>query len=195
MAPTPSKSSREEAQRLLVEAHAHLRDGAFERAIELFTACLAHAPARAEAYRDRAIARLRLKQSAEALADFTEARRLDPADREAWLGVAMSLAMDSRVYDALTEFEALLSVHPTFARGHLQLGLLYFQLCVTAKGRQQMEQALACQPTGAERRLIETALKEQTQLDAKRYYRPDFEALHNRRGSEQAMAHTARSEA
>ncbi len=165
---------------LLAEAQAVLATGAFEQAIELFAACLAQAPQDASAYQGRAIAHFQLHQWALAVADFTRARDLNPADPENGVGVGMSLAMENQVYEAVDALEALLTEHPQYVRGHIQLGLLYFKLCAIAKGRRQLERALACRPTLAERRFIEQSLKEQQQLDQKRYYRPDFEALNQR---------------
>jgi len=57
------------------------------------------------------------------------------------------------------------------------LGLLYYKLCATAKGKKHMESALAGRPAPHERRMIEQILKEQKTLDEKRFFRPDFEAL------------------
>ena len=164
----------------LEEAQASLRDGAFERAIELFTEGLANDPDNADAYRGRALAHVQLKHWSSAIADFTNARQLHPEDQESWVGLGMSLAMDSRVYEAIDVFHTLLAAHPDYARGHIQLGLLYFQLCATGKGRREMADALACRPSLAERRVIEQVLKEQDALDKKRYFRPDFEALRAR---------------
>ncbi len=162
---------------MLTTAETSLREGSFECAIEEFTAALERSPELAEAYRGRALASFQLKQWAEAQADFARARELNPDDRESWIGLGMSLAMANEIYPAIEIFETLLVRHPDYVRGHLQLGLLYYKLCATAKGRAHLEQALACRPTLAERRLIEQVLGEQAKLDKGRYYRPDFAAL------------------
>ena len=165
------------AAALMQEASAHLKTGAFEQAIDGFTRCLSLEPTDAQAHQGRAVAYFQLKQWKSAVADFSRARQLDPADRENWVGLGMSLAMEHRIYDAIETFETLLSAHPDYVRGHMQLGLLYYQLCATRKGREHMERGLAAHPSLEERRFIERALSEQKQLDRKRYYRPDFEAL------------------
>ena len=165
------------------DAQALLRTGAFEQAIEQFTACVTRDPANAAAYQGRALARFRLKQWPAAVEDFTTARQLDPHDRENGVGLGMSLAMDHRVYEGIAVLEELLAAHPDYARGHIQLGLLYYQLCATRKGREQLDRALACRPSLAERQLIERVLGEQQRLDRQRYYRPDFEALRTQRNA------------
>jgi|SRR5215471_19831701 len=162
---------------LLNQANAHLKEGQFERAIEEFTECLSSKPHEVSALRGRGIAQFQLKKWNEAISDFSKARDLDPADLESWVSLGMSLAMDLKIYPAIDVLETLLEKHPDYARGHLQLGLLYFRLCVIAKGRHHMERALASRPTLVERRIIEKVLKEQNQLDKRRFYRPDFEAL------------------
>ena len=161
-------------------ANASLREGWFERAVEEFTAALARSPELAGAYRGRALAYIQLKRLAEAREDFARARELDPEDLERWVGLGLSLAMAHEIYPALEVFETLLANHPDYVRGHLQLGLLYYKLCVTSKGRWHLERALACRPALAERRQIEEVLQEQAKLDRGRYYRPDFAALRSR---------------
>ena len=164
----------------LAAADASLSEGAFERAVELFTEALERVPKLAAAYRGRALAHFQLKRWVEARADFARARELDPEDLESWVGLGMSLAMANEIYPAIEVFETLLANHPDYARGHLQLGLLYYKLCVTSKGRAHLEQALASRPTLAQRRQIEQVLGEQARLDRGRYYRPDFAALRAR---------------
>ena len=112
-----------------------------------------------------------------AASDFSQARELDPANLESWIGLGMSLAMQNRVYDAIGVLEDLLKLHPDFVRGHMQMGMLQYKLCATNKGRAHMEKALASRPSLQERRQIEQILKEQKAMDDKRLYRPDFEKL------------------
>ncbi len=161
----------------LEQAFRQLKQGYFENALESFTDYLLVDAEEAKAYQGRAMASFQLNQWASAVSDFQKAKELDPADLENWVGLAMSLAMENKIYEAVDVFEELLSRHPTFVRGHVQLGLLYYRLGVITKGHQQMDWALACRPPLAERRLIEQSKKEQVALDKKRYYRPDFEAL------------------
>ncbi len=162
---------------LIDEAFHQLTDGVLERAEELFSQVLLQDPADARAYRGRGFARLQLKAYRAAHQDFVQAHALDPEDLESWSGMAMSLAMDHEIYPAITVFEELLAKHPRYVKGYIQLASLYFRLCLIAKGRTQLETAMTCRPTAAERKLIEQMLTEQKQLDRNRYYRPDFEAL------------------
>lgn len=167
----------------LATGYARLGEGALEDAIEAFTACLQAQPQDADAYRGRAMARFQLKEWPAAAEDFARAKELAPQEQEHWIGLGLSLAMQSQIYEAIDVFEALLARQPQCVRAHLQLGLLYYQLCITGKGRHHLEAALACRPSPAQRRLIEQVLSDQRKLDNKRYYRPDFEALRRSRSS------------
>ena len=170
-------AAADEGQSLVRAAEAQLAEGAFEAAVDTFTACLQEESRAAAAYRGRAIARFQLKQWGLAVDDFRCSHQLDPADLESWVGWGMSLAMTHAIHEAIDRLEALAAAHPTYIRGRVQLAQLYYRLCVTAKGRHHMEKALASRPTAVERRLIEKTFEEQKKLDEKRYYRPDFEAL------------------
>ncbi len=166
-----------ELSQQLAQASARLRDGAFEEAIEQFSACLEVAPADARAYRGRAMASFQLQRWPQAVADFSKAKGLDPHEPEHWIGLAMSLAMDQKIYEAIGTFETFLADHPQHARAHIQLAQLYYRLGVITKGHRQLDLALAARPTLTERRTIESLKREQLTLDKRRYYRPDFEAL------------------
>ena len=158
-------------------AEARLSAGAFEAAVEMFTLCLEQDPAEVRASQGRAMAQFQLKRWAMAADDFRRAQALNPEDLESRLGLGMSLTMNHRIYEGIDTLEALVAAHPRYVRGRIQLALLYYRLCVTAKGREQLAQALAERPTLTERRQIEHILREQRALDERRYYRPDFEAL------------------
>ena len=170
-------SSSETLAVLKAQADEQLRNGLFEDAVEAFSACVAIEPRDAGALQGRARALFQLKRWAEASADFRAAKDADPADPESWVGLGMSLAMANQVYPAVDVLEELVATHPECVRGQIQLGLLYFQLSLVAKGRQRMQEGLAHRPTLSQRRFIESVLQEQAKLDCKRYYRPDFEAL------------------
>jgi tetratricopeptide (TPR) repeat protein len=164
----------------LDRAYALLRQGLFDEAIDGLNACLSSEPDNVSALRGRGVAYFQMRKWGAAAADFSRVRDLDPEDLEGWVALGASLAMDLKVYPAIEVLETLVEKHPTFVRGRIQLGQLYFRLCVTAKGRLHMEAALASRPTLAERKIIEKTLEEQKKLDKKRYYRPDFEALRRR---------------
>ncbi len=169
------------------QADQQLKEGQFEAAIEGFTAHLLSHPEDVSAWRGRGIARFQLKHWQEAISDFSKARDIDPEDLEAWIGLGMSLAMDLKIHPAIDVLETLLERHPDCVRGHIQLGMLYYRLCVIAQGRKHMEQALASRPTLAERGMIERILSEQKKLDNKRYHRPDFEALRKKAQDEKRV--------
>ena len=162
---------------LRAQAFEQLQQGLFEDAVESFTATLAFDPQDAKALQGRAIAQFQLKHWPEAQRDFEAAKAIDPDDPENWVGFGITLAVQTQIYPAIDVFEGLLAQKPQYVRGRIQLALLYFQLSLIAKGREQMQQALNQRPTLAERRFIESTLADQAKQDKKRYYRPDFEAL------------------
>src|SRR5258708_3412336 len=166
---------------MISQAALQLEAGAFEDAIEGFTACLMVSTDEPTAYRGRAMARFQIKDWKGAEADFRKAQDIEPSEPENALGVAMSLAMRHEIYPAIAEFESLLKENPKFVRGQIQLGLLQIKVGAITKGKEILNEALNHRPSLAERRMIETALKEQADLDKNRYYRPDFEALRKRK--------------
>ena len=159
------------------QAYQKLQDGYFEDALEAFNQCLIVEPTEAKAHYGRGMAHFQLKKWSSAVEDFKKAKELNPEDLESWVSLAMSLAMEDQIYEAIEVFETLLAGHPDYVRGHIQLGQLYYRLGVISKGHAQMDLALNARPSLAERRLVEQLKKEQTALDKRRYYRPDFEAL------------------
>ncbi len=184
-------AAAKECDTLLRTAELQLAEGAFEAAVDRCTDAIHQAPATAQAYRGRAVARFQLKRWVAAIEDFRQAHALDPSDRESWLGLGLSLAMEHQIHDALDTLEALLIAHPMYVRGRIQTALLCYRLCLTAKGREQLERALASRPTLVERQQIEQILHEQRALDQRRYYRPDFEALRRQQGGTPIGAFTA----
>ena len=162
---------------LVRQGYEQLAEGRFEEAAETFSAALSVDPQEPAALRGRGLGCVQLKQWPSAAADFAAARNLAPEDPENWVDLGICLAADGKVYPAIETFEALLAKRPAYVRGHIELGLLHVRLGAIPRGRQQLQQALACRPSIAERRFIEATLREQDRLDPKRYYRPDFEAL------------------
>lgn len=159
------------------EACAYLTEGHFEDAVEVFSDCLLLETADAKIYYGRGTAYFQLKKWDLAIADFRKARDLDTENPENWLSLALSLAMDNKIYEAIKVYDVLLAGNPRLVRAHMQLALLYYRLGVITKGHRQLDLALASRPSPAERRMIEELKKEQLALDKKRYYRPDFAAL------------------
>src|SRR6266571_2730492 len=93
--------------------------------VDAFTACLAVYPETGKAVLGRAMARFQVKDWKAAQQDFQRASDLEPDDPESWLGVGMSLAMQSKIYPALEALEKLLVRFPNFVRGYMQLGMLH----------------------------------------------------------------------
>ena len=174
----------------LERAYEQLAEGRFEEAVESFSALVKAAPSDARAARGRAVAYVQLKRWSLAAADFAAARDAAPDDAENWIDLGISLAMDDQIYPAIDVFEELLAKQPECVRAHLELGLLHLRLGAIPKGRQQLEKALSCHPTLAQRRLIESVLHEQQKLDRKRLYRPDFEALNRQQKRPPARSDT-----
>ena len=154
-----------------------LQAGQFEDAIDAFTTCLAVYPESAKAVLGRAIARFQIKLWALAEQDFRRANELNAQEPEGRVGLGVSMAMQNKIYPALDVLEKLLKDFPDFVRGYIQLGLLQIKIGAISKGREYLKEALQHRPALPERQFIESTLKEQETLDAKRHYRPDFEAL------------------
>ncbi len=173
----------EDVESLSKKGFSQLESGLFEDSIETFSLCLQMELEQAGLYSGRARARFQLKDWASAASDFDRARQLDPNSLEDWVGFGMSLAMGYKIYEAIDVFETLLTQHPNYVQGHVQLGALYFKIGAIAQGRREMEKACASRPTLAQRQMVEQILKEQNQLDKRRYYRPDFEELRRERST------------
>lgn len=165
------------------QAYEQLAEGRFEEAVETFSASLTLDPNAANALRGRGLAYLQLKRWDGAAEDFRAATQLMPDEADNWIDLGISLGMKNEAYQAIDAFEALLARQPHHVRGHLELGLLYLRIGVIPKGREHLQQALAGRPTLEQRRRIESLLHEQDRLDPKRFYRPDFEALHRQRSA------------
>ncbi len=176
-----SDSSKPGSETLTEQAYEQMRDGRIEEAVETFSASIAITPREPNTLRGRGLAYAQLKQWSSAAADFEAAKTLAPDVADNWVDLGMSLAMDHQMYPAIDVLEALLARQPEYVRGHLELGRLHITLGAITKGRQQLQKALTCRPTLSERHLIESVLQEQTRLDRKRLYRPDFGALHQQR--------------
>ena len=172
---------------LMKQAFDQLTEGRVEEAVETFSTALAIEPHEAGALRGRGLAYLQLKRYSLATADFTAARDLSPDESDNWVDLGISLAMDNKMYPAIDVFETLLARQPECVRGHLELGLLHLRLGAIPRGQAHLQKALACRPTLEQRRLIESTLHEQDTLDKKRYYRPDFEALHQQRQQQPSL--------
>lgn len=154
-----------------------LQEGHYEDAIETFSTALALDDKIDSPHRGRGLAHLRLEQADKAEQDFLAAKTLNPKEPENWTGLALSLAVQNKIYEAIRTYEELLQMDPTFVQAYIQLGLLQFKIGAISKGRDVLKQALAHRPTLEQRRMIEATLKEQEKLDKNRYYRPDFDRL------------------
>jgi tetratricopeptide (TPR) repeat protein len=162
---------------MIDQAYVLLSGGYFKDAVKAFSDCLALESTEARAYRGRGEAYFKLKKWKLAIADFEQARQLDCQEPNSWMGLAMSLVMDNKIYEAIDVYEALLVAQPRFILAHIQLALLYYRLGVIGKGHRQLDLAMDLGPTPQERKRIEDLKKEELILDKKRYYRPDFQAL------------------
>ena len=162
---------------MIERAYSYLKEGHFEDAVKGFSECLLEGPAEPKAYQGRALSYFQLKQWAAAASDFLKAKELDPSDPENWIGAAMCLAMENKIYEAVRLFDELLLLQPRCVRAHLQLGQLYYKLGIITKGHIEMDLALASRPSLEERRQIEQLRGQQLELDKRRFYRPDFVAL------------------
>lgn len=168
---------------MIQQGYNHLMEEQYSEAIDVFSACIAVNPEEISALRGRAIARFQMKEWVSAEGDFFKAMSLDDKEPEHSLGYAMSLAMQLKIYPAIAQLEALLQSRPDFVRAYIQLGLLQLRIGAIAKGKELFEEALKHAPKKEERKFIESTLSEQKKLDQKRYYRPDFHALNQKKKS------------
>lgn len=162
---------------MIDQAYERLMGGYFEDAVKAFSDRLSLEPEEARIYHGRGAAYFQLKKWKLAIADFEKAMQLDYEEPSSWMGLAMSLVMDSKIYEAIDVYEKLLARKPRFIRARIQLALLYYRLGIIGKGHHQLDIALDFGPTFNERKRIEDLKNEQLALDKKRYYRPDFQAL------------------
>lgn len=173
---------------MLEQGFSELRDEKFEEAVETFSACHALETKNDSALRGRGLAYIRLDKAALAENDFRVARDLNNKEPENWMGIAVSLAMQKKIYESITIYEDLLRFMPNYVPGYIQLGRLQFKMGVISKGRDYYKKALNLRPTPEQRRVIEATLKEQVKLDQKRFYRPDFEQLRAQSATSGLMA-------
>lgn len=96
---------------------------------------------------------------------------------EARIALAQDLMAQSRVYEAIAQLEELVAEDPRHFQGYLNLGMIHLKLGVITRGREFMKLALACAPSEQDRHKIALILREQDDLDKRRFYRPDFAAL------------------
>ena len=139
-------------QALVKQAYEQLQAGQFEDAVETFSAALSIASGDAAALRGRGLAYLQLKQWPAASGDFESATRSHPSNTDNWVELAVTLAIEGKIYPAIQTFEALLDRDPACVRGAVEFGLLYIRLGAIPRGRQLLEQALTLRPTLDQRR-------------------------------------------
>jgi tetratricopeptide (TPR) repeat protein len=150
---------------MLDQAFDELQAGHFKRSIDTFTACLVVSPREADAFRGRGTAHFELKEWDAAKTNFQRARDINPEDPENWIGLGMSYAMELKLHPAIEVMEASLEKHPAYLRGYLMLGLLLVRIGATAKGKSFLQKALDLGPSNQERRLIETQLSTQDNIE------------------------------
>ena len=172
-----SGQSSEALEAMIEQGFGYLEEGRFEDAIEVFSAAHLLDGRDDRPLRGRALANVRIGHAVVAESDFRAARDLNSDSPDNWMGVGLSLAMQNKIYEAIAIYEELLHRKPDYLQAHIQLGRLYFKVGVIAKGRDFFQKALTLRPNLAQRREIETVLREQDKLDHNRYYRPDFGRL------------------
>lgn len=146
---------------ILGQAFEKLQAGAYEQAVNAFTACVALAPEEADAFRGRGTAHFETKNWRAAQADFQRAKELNPEDPENWIGLGLSLAMELQIYPAIDVMQALLDKRPDYLRGHLMIGLLHLRLGAIQKGKDYLQNALKLDPSLQEKQFIEAELNKQ----------------------------------
>ena len=90
----------------------------------LYDATLRDAPASAKAHHNAAVALERAGRLDEAMAEFRQTLEIYPGYASAAFGIGCIYALKDVDAGAVHWYEAALRLEPTFARAHLQLGLL-----------------------------------------------------------------------
>ena len=166
---------------MLEQGFEQLRNGLFEDAIETFSALHLLETTDDAALRGRGLAFVQLGKPDLAEADFRTASQLNGTEPENRSGLAISLAMQNRIYEAIDIYEQLLAESPGFVPAYIQMARLQFKIGAIPKGREYLQRALRHKPSLTLRRMIDELLKEQQKLDKGRYYRPDWEKLNGGR--------------
>ncbi len=132
---------------LIDQAYEQLAEGVYDEAVETFSAALSMEPHQPRALRGRGLAYAHLKQWPLAAADFHAVTELAPEDIDSRIDWANSLAMDTKVYEALEIFESLLVRWPQYVRAHIELGRLHFRVrAVTTRRHGARCGRVACLP-------------------------------------------------
>jgi predicted O-linked N-acetylglucosamine transferase (SPINDLY family) len=118
------------------QAQSHQQQGRLERAIELYSTCIAQAPERAEGYYKRANALNGLGRFEAALEDYDRAITLNPSFAYALCNRGSALERLGRSDEALASYDRALSLDPKDSLAHYNRGSVLNQL-------KRFEEALA----------------------------------------------------
>jgi len=165
------------AKAIFEQACTEIQEGALDRAVESFTACIEIVPQQAGLYRGRATAHFEMRNWKAAQSDFRRGIEFDSEDPENWIGLGMSLAMDLQILAGIEVIESYLQKHPEYMRAYLTMGLLYLRMGVRHKARECLQRALKMNPPWEERRLIEIQLKIQENDGNTNNNRSDIDVL------------------
>jgi len=119
----------------------------------------------------RAFEQGRLKETIELLEQVLSLGTEDSAIRT-MLGIAC--ARTHQVDRALEHLERGVALAPDAFGPRCALGELYLRLAIPAQARAQLDRALACASTPAERAYIATLLRDERARDQRRIHRPSF---------------------
>ena len=117
---------------------------------------------------------LGLGEPREAISRLENAVACAPDYSNAYIGLGMAYAMDSRVYPALDSFERAAKLDPRNFYAHFKLAQFHFKLRIPQKGYEEAARALRCATTPEERRLLAQILKEERQREAGGVRRPTW---------------------
>ena len=120
---------------------------------------------------DPAAAATHFEQIVEVLPDFADAH----------IGLGIAYAVTGKIYPALDHLEEAANLEPDNFFAHLKLGQLQFKLHVPKKGYEEMQKAIDCASSVAERKLVGQLIHEQRQREHKGLARPTWDRPFSRK--------------
>jgi tetratricopeptide (TPR) repeat protein len=112
---------------------------------------------------------------------FEQIVEMVPEFADAHVGLGIAYAVTGNIYPALDHLEEAVNLEPDNFFAHFKLGQLQFKLHVPKKGYEEMQKALDCATSIAERKLVGQLIHEQKQREQKGLARPTWDRPFSRK--------------
>jgi tetratricopeptide (TPR) repeat protein len=122
------------------------RDSQYVAAADAFTDAIASNPRSADAWNNRAAARLRLGDVNRAIADYNRALELAPNDAEIYANRGNALVAAGQYQDAIADFTRAVELKPNFAKALFNRGSAYAMLGQRDVAQADWSRAIALEP-------------------------------------------------